>query len=149
MVSSGWSLTRGFFHRDGLIRVVSPEVFFLSGWSLTRGGLSSGWFLRVVFHQGGLSQEFSHQGDLSSGWSLIRVVSPGWSLTRVVFHQGGLSPRWSPMRGSALLYYHVQQVIHLVFYQLIYSKQRPYAANTQYAYNNWSPPAQSNETSNG
>ncbi|KAK7089931.1 ubiquitin carboxyl-terminal hydrolase 9X-like isoform X2 [Littorina saxatilis] len=27
--------------------------------------------------------------------------------------------------------------------------ERPYAANTQYAYNNWSPPAQSNETSNG
>lgn len=28
-------------------------------------------------------------------------------------------------------------------------ERRPYAANTQYGYNNWSPPAQSNETSNG
>ncbi|KAG7177623.1 ubiquitin carboxyl-terminal hydrolase FAF-X-like [Homarus americanus] len=27
--------------------------------------------------------------------------------------------------------------------------RRPYAANTQYGFNNWSPPAQSNETSNG
>ncbi|XP_054167467.1 probable ubiquitin carboxyl-terminal hydrolase FAF-X [Oppia nitens] len=27
--------------------------------------------------------------------------------------------------------------------------KRPYAANNQYGYNNWSPPAQSNETSNG
>ena len=27
--------------------------------------------------------------------------------------------------------------------------QRPYGSNNQYAYNNWSPPAQSNETSNG
>ncbi|XP_066267004.1 ubiquitin carboxyl-terminal hydrolase 9X-like isoform X4 [Branchiostoma lanceolatum] len=28
-------------------------------------------------------------------------------------------------------------------------ERRPYSANTQYTYNNWSPPAQSNETSNG
>uniref|UniRef100_T1IZS4 ubiquitinyl hydrolase 1 n=1 Tax=Strigamia maritima TaxID=126957 RepID=T1IZS4_STRMM len=28
-------------------------------------------------------------------------------------------------------------------------ERRPYSASTQYAYNNWSPPAQSNETSNG
>ncbi|XP_035221479.1 probable ubiquitin carboxyl-terminal hydrolase FAF-X isoform X2 [Stegodyphus dumicola] len=28
-------------------------------------------------------------------------------------------------------------------------ERRPYAANAQYGYNNWSPPAQSNETSNG
>ncbi|XP_013401949.1 probable ubiquitin carboxyl-terminal hydrolase FAF-X isoform X1 [Lingula anatina] len=28
-------------------------------------------------------------------------------------------------------------------------ERRPYAGNTQYTYNNWSPPAQSNETSNG
>ncbi|XP_071949723.1 ubiquitin carboxyl-terminal hydrolase 9X-like isoform X2 [Antedon mediterranea] len=28
-------------------------------------------------------------------------------------------------------------------------ERRPYAGNPQYAYNNWSPPAQSNETSNG
>ncbi|XP_025080256.1 LOW QUALITY PROTEIN: probable ubiquitin carboxyl-terminal hydrolase FAF-X [Pomacea canaliculata] len=28
-------------------------------------------------------------------------------------------------------------------------ERRPYPGNTQYAYNNWSPPAQSNETSNG
>lgn len=27
--------------------------------------------------------------------------------------------------------------------------QRPYPTNAQYGYNNWSPPAQSNETSNG
>lgn len=27
--------------------------------------------------------------------------------------------------------------------------RRPYAANQQYGFNNWSPPAQSNETSNG
>lgn len=29
------------------------------------------------------------------------------------------------------------------------SLQRPYSTNPPYAYNNWSPPAQSNETSNG
>ena len=29
------------------------------------------------------------------------------------------------------------------------SFQRPYQGNAQYTYNNWSPPAQSNETSNG
>ena len=28
-------------------------------------------------------------------------------------------------------------------------ERRPYGTNTQYGYNNWSPPAQSNETSNG
>ncbi|XP_071799117.1 ubiquitin carboxyl-terminal hydrolase 9X-like isoform X1 [Asterias amurensis] len=28
-------------------------------------------------------------------------------------------------------------------------ERRPYSANAQYTYNNWSPPAQSNETSNG
>ncbi|XP_041351568.1 probable ubiquitin carboxyl-terminal hydrolase FAF-X isoform X2 [Gigantopelta aegis] len=28
-------------------------------------------------------------------------------------------------------------------------ERRPYPGNTQYSYNNWSPPAQSNETSNG
>ena len=28
-------------------------------------------------------------------------------------------------------------------------ERRPYGSNNQYAYNNWSPPAQSNETSNG
>ncbi|CAH1782281.1 unnamed protein product [Owenia fusiformis] len=28
-------------------------------------------------------------------------------------------------------------------------RQRPYSGNNQYTYNNWSPPAQSNETSNG
>jgi len=28
-------------------------------------------------------------------------------------------------------------------------ERRPYSGNTQYTYNNWSPPAQSNETSNG
>lgn len=28
-------------------------------------------------------------------------------------------------------------------------ERRPYSSNTQYTYNNWSPPAQSNETSNG
>lgn len=28
-------------------------------------------------------------------------------------------------------------------------ERQPYATNTQYGYNNWSPPAQSNETSNG
>jgi ubiquitin carboxyl-terminal hydrolase 9/24 len=27
--------------------------------------------------------------------------------------------------------------------------QRPYPANPQYSYNNWSPPAQSNDTTNG
>ena len=27
--------------------------------------------------------------------------------------------------------------------------QRPYQGNAQYTYNNWSPPAQSNETANG
>lgn len=27
--------------------------------------------------------------------------------------------------------------------------RRPYVANQQYGFNNWSPPAQSNETSNG
>ena len=32
---------------------------------------------------------------------------------------------------------------------ILYLKQRPYSANAQYTYNNWSPPAQSNETSNG
>ena len=89
MVSSGWSLTRGFFHWDGLIRVVSPEVFFIrvvshQVWSLIRvisqGGLSSGWSLTRV---------------LSSGWSLIRVVSHQGGLTRVVSYQGGLSSGWS------------------------------------------------------
>lgn len=28
-------------------------------------------------------------------------------------------------------------------------ERRPYPGNAQYTYNNWSPPAQSNETSNG
>lgn len=28
-------------------------------------------------------------------------------------------------------------------------ERRPYTGNTQYTYNNWSPPVQSNETSNG
>jgi len=34
-------------------------------------------------------------------------------------------------------------------YEVICVFQRPYAPSAQYSYNNWSPPAQSNESTNG
>jgi hypothetical protein len=39
--------------------------------------------------------------------------------------------------------------IHQKKYELISVFQRPYAPSAQYSYNNWSPPAQSNESANG
>lgn len=40
-------------------------------------------------------------------------------------------------------------IIHQKQYEVICVFQRPYAPSAQYSYNNWSPPAQSNESTNG
>ena len=49
---------------------------------------------------------------------------------------------WLQNYGYYLLYSPKQYEVICVF-------QRPYAPSAQYSYNNWSPPAQSNESTNG
>lgn len=138
---------------------------FNTALEIKHSGLQRGWFFGLGF----IYREVIMKGrfqKMNGGWSLIRVVSRqgvlsagvllysvtlcnipltlpfisllGWSLIRIVFLQGSYC--------TVLLCttYHSPCP-----YQFISPEQRPYAANTQYAYNNWSPPAQSNETSNG
>ena len=81
--------------------VVSHQSDLSSGRLVIRmicqGGVTSGWFVRVVLHPGGLSG-WSYirvvcQGGLTSGWFVRVVLHPGdlsgWTYTRVVC-QGGL-----------------------------------------------------------
>jgi hypothetical protein len=43
----------------------------------------------------------------------------------------------------------ITYIIQQKHYEVTCVFQRPYAPSAQYSYNNWSPPAQSNESTNG